>query len=395
MQSCSRKILCWSVALSVSFAFLSFSRLVQATDAEKAYLNFFSVTYEEARNKFLQSAEAAGARIESYQHPLAGPDGLAMYTDIALIGPEDAETVLVLGSGTHGVEGFAGSAVQVGLLQEGINQRIPSDLRLVMIHAINPYGFAHRRRVNEDNVDLNRNFVDHSAPYPNNPGYEALADVAAPKLLSFWENTKVRLKLYWYRLKEGKSQLRRAISQGQFSHPEGLFYGGKLVTWSNTTLSTTVKKHLSSARRVMFIDFHTGLGGYGDAEVIMNVSKESPAYGRAKSCWDEQVRTTVEGESVSVHISGSLKLAIPKMLPQAEVTAVSLEFGTFSVSDVFWALRAENWLHHYGGDAHPKKEKIKSELLRVFYPKDNAWKRAVWEKGRSVVDKSLICMRKE
>ena len=38
-----------------------------------------------------------------------------------------------------------------------------------MIHALNPFGFAHLRRANEDNVDLNRNFVDHEGGnYPEN-----------------------------------------------------------------------------------------------------------------------------------------------------------------------------------------------------------------------------------
>jgi hypothetical protein len=30
---------------------------------------------------------------------------------------------------------------------------------IVFVHALNPFGFKHHRRVNEDNVDLNRNFL--------------------------------------------------------------------------------------------------------------------------------------------------------------------------------------------------------------------------------------------
>ena len=385
-------IVTWFSSITVLASAFFLSPVAQAEKTAEVGSVYFSSTYEQARNKFLQSAKAAGASIESYPHPLTGPDGRALYIDLAYLGPENVDAVLVLGSGTHGVEGFAGSAIQTGLLQEGIAGRIPHGVGLMMIHAINPYGFAHTRRVNEDNVDLNRNFLDHTQPYPENPEYEELARVAAPKSLSMWENLRARLSVYWYVLKGGELKLRKAISQGQYTHPKGLFFGGNKPAWSNVTLTEIIKRRLSRTKRVMVVDFHTGLGEYGEAEIIMNVPREAPEYERAMSCWGEKVRTTVQGESVSVDIRGPLKLAIPPMLPHTEVTAVSLEFGTVPVADVFWALRAENWLHHYGTDEHQDKVKIKAELLHVFYPDDIGWKRAVWRKGRSAVDEAMKCL---
>ena len=124
----------------------------------------FSSDYSEARVKFLAACDAASVPVEHFRNPETGPNGEPLYTDVAVLGPNDAERVLLLCSGTHGVEGFAGSAIQTGLLSEEITARLPDGVRLVMIHALNPFGFAHLRRVNEDNVDLNRNFVDHAAP---------------------------------------------------------------------------------------------------------------------------------------------------------------------------------------------------------------------------------------
>lgn len=365
----------------------------QASSQAIDYLQYFPSGYSQARDSFLKAARAAGATVESFRHPLAGLAGESLYTDVALIGPVDAKSAIVLASGTHGVEGFAGSAIQTGLLRDGIASRLPPDTRLLMIHAVNPYGFAHRRRVNEDNVDINRNFVDHSTPYPANPGYEALADVMLPQSLSFWETTKARAKLLWYRLAEGELQLRRAVSQGQFTHPDGLFFGGNAEAWSNRTLTVIATRQLRRSEKVIFIGFHTGLGGFGTAEVIMNVARQSPAYVWAKACWSDIVRTTRNGESVSVQPIGPVKLAIAKLLPQAEVTAVSLEFGTFPASRVLWALRAENWLHHRGEREYPDKDQIKAELLRVFYPNDDSWKQAIWNKGKDVVDKAIVCLR--
>lgn len=366
---------------------------VHAEQTELKATTFFSSDYKEARNKFLDASTAVGAKIKSFENPNAGHKGEALYTDIASIGTNDAKYILVLGSGTHGVEGFAGSAIQTGLLREGIASNLIPSMGIVMIHAINPYGFAHLRRFNEANVDLNRNFVDHSEDHPKNDGYRQLADAITPKTQSFWENTKSLLKIFWFRFRNGKEDLKQAISGGQYSHPQGLFYGGQSETWSNKTIRSIIRGYLSKAERIVFIDFHTGLGAYGKAEVIMNVPQESPSYKRAMEWWGNRVKTTVSGEAVSVHIHGPLKLAVPKMLPESEVTSVSLEFGTFSRMKVFWALRAENWFYHYGNKNHPDAGEIKADLLRVFYPDEADWKLQVWEQGKEVVDQALANLR--
>ena len=353
-------------------------------------MEYFSSSYKEAREKFLEAAQAVGASIESVKHPDTGPEGEPLFTDIALIGPKDAKRMLVLSSGTHGVEGFTGSGIQTGLLREGIASSLKPRLSIVMIHAINPYGFAHLRRFNEDNVDLNRNFVNHSKPYPDNPGYEELADVLAPESLSFPSEIFSWAGLLWFRMRNGKAELAEAITGGQYTHPEGLFYGGTFEAWSNKTVRSIAHRYLSHADRIVVIDFHTGLGAFGTAEVILNVPEESPAYKRAVAMWGtERVKSTTTGTSVSVHLSATLKLAFPEMLPDAEVTALSLEYGTSPPLEVFKAVRAENWLHHRGGKDHPNSKKIKNELLRVFFPDTDDWKELVWLQGKEVTKLAL------
>ena len=71
----------------------------------------FSSSYSEARGKFLEASRAAGAAVESYRNPQAGPWSEPLAIDISLLGPKDARSILVLISGTHGVEVFAGSAL--------------------------------------------------------------------------------------------------------------------------------------------------------------------------------------------------------------------------------------------------------------------------------------------
>jgi len=351
-------------------------------------MQYFSANYFEARQKFLDAARAAGADVEHFRNPHTGQQGEALFNDVALLGPGNANTILVLSSATHGVEGFTGSAIQTGLLREGFGE-LPPDTGLLFIHGINPYGFAHLRRVNEDNVDLNRNFRDYTKPYPANPGYDALAYAISPASFSMWSNARSTMRLFWYGLKNGSDALKQAVSAGQYNHQQGLFYGGKKETWSNKTIRAIAAKYLGSAKHAVIIDFHTGLGPYGNAEVIMNEPEQSPAYRRAVTWWGDRVRNSVSGNSVSIHLEATLKLGFSTMLPDAEITAVSLEFGTVEPKQVFLALRAENWLHHYGSPDHPRAKEIKEDLLRAFYPDQDDWRMQVWEHGRTVVRQVL------
>ncbi len=351
--------------------------------------DYFSADYGAARVKFLDACSGANARVENFENPKAGPDGEPLFTDVADLGPGDAQAVLVLGSATHGAEGFCGSGIQTGLLRDGLASRLGAGQRVVMIHAINPFGFAHLRRVNEDNIDLNRNFVDHSGPYPANPDYDALAGVIAPR--AYWPLVS-GASIVWlqiHRMTRGKAKVAAAITGGQHTHPQGLFYGGQAQTWSNGTIRAIAQRYLQSAPRVVFVDFHTGLGPHGHGEMISGDEPGAPAHQRAVAWWGNRVKAMKAGESVSADLTGTVKLAIGQMLPGAEVTGITLEFGTVGPIRVLRALQAENWLHHHGGPGHPRARAIKAEMRRVFYPDTDDWKARVWDQGREVVDQAL------
>ncbi len=141
-----------------------------------ANIHSFAADYSEARDKFLAAARVAGAMTYRYDNPAKGPRGEALSTDVARLGPDDASRVVVTISSTHGVEGYCGSGFQVDWLASVGAAGLPKDTAAVFVHAINPYGFAWTRRVTEEGNDLNRNYVDHSKPYPVNEGYLEIAD---------------------------------------------------------------------------------------------------------------------------------------------------------------------------------------------------------------------------
>jgi predicted deacylase len=352
---------------------------------------YFAADYSSARDKFLSTGKRTGAQLESIRHPAHGPHGEFLYTDIALIGEPQAKKILVLVSGTHGVEGFAGSALQIGLLEQDIQSQLPRDTAVLMIHAINPYGIAHRRRFNEDNIDVNRNFRDHTKPPPQNLSYQEIAGFIAPDSISLVAEVTSWARILWFRLTAGQDKTKAAISGGQYTHADGLFYGGTAETWSNTVLREIVQRYLRHTTELVVIDIHTGFGDFGDAGIFPHIDKETAEYRRAMAIWGPSlIITTTSSSSANVHLGATVKTAVPKMLPDTSVTAVTLEFGTFSQIDLLRALRAENWLHHHSDMSHPQAEKIKACLQRTYFPDSEKWNAMVWNQGKQVVRQALI-----
>ncbi len=351
---------------------------------------YFPSDYSSARQSFLTAAHACGAEIESFLAPTLSTKGKDLFTDVATLGQTDAVNALVVISGTHGVEGFAGSGIQAGLLFDGLFCHLCPDVKVIMIHALNPYGFAEKRRFNEGNVDLNRNFIDHAKSSPSNYDYDQLAMAIAPRSLSRVTELTAQLKILCYRLRHGRSRLQHAVTHGQYSHPQGLFYGGHFEAWSNQLLRSLTQKHLTCCHRVAVVDLHTGLGSYGKGELVVDASEDAPVFGRAASIWGvERVKSTIAGGSVSSRLVGTINQAFVDMLPTSEVTAVGLEFGTLPPMAVFNSLRAENWLYHYGDQGSRNADAIKEALMRAFYPDDDAWKESVMEQGRDVIERAL------
>ncbi len=234
-------------------------------------------SYEGSRVRFLDGAAQAEATVVSYEHPLTGLGGEALAVDVATIGADDASSVLLLVSGTHGVEGFTGSALQHHWLAHHADER-PAGVRVVLIHAFNPHGFAWVRRVNEDNVDLNRNFVDWGQPPPSNEDYGGIAHLLVPETWDDDTQESTTLGLLAYAEEVGFARLQEVVSAGQYSHPDGVFYGGSGPVWSHRWLSEHLRPIVGEATRVGIVDLHTGLGPWGHGELISHVGRDDPAY---------------------------------------------------------------------------------------------------------------------
>jgi Protein of unknown function (DUF2817) len=350
----------------------------------------FPADYREARAAFVEAAQAADLGITARVHPKHhGVDGKPLFLDVATAGPRDATRALLLISGTHGVEGYFGSGVQTGLLREGLAERVPKGAKLVLLHALNPFGFSWNRRVNEHNADINRNFADHAQP-PANAAYDGLADAIAPKAITPAAMKNANAVLREYAAAHGAFALQEAISRGQYHHPNGLYFGGTQESWSASMLKDVFREELRGVKELVVIDFHTGLGESGASEMITEDLPGSAAYLRAKKMWGGLVHSSESGESVSARLVGTIDSAVGSWMKGKALTFGALEVGTESLRDVFDALRRDNWLHAHAQRDHRDAKAIKRKIRAAFYPDTVEWKRKVWQSAESVVGKALM-----
>ena len=350
---------------------------------------YFSQSYGEAREKFLEYANASSFDVTSISNEgFKSPEGGSLFMDIAAKGPLEAKNVIVLSSGTHGVEGYCGSGIQSALFSEQVFDELSSDCRVVMIHAVNPFGFAHDRRVNEENIDLNRNFFDFSDQLPPDDKYAEIHDSLVP---SEWEGEireKADMALAEYVGRVGMSQFQEAATGGQYSFADGLFYGGIKSSWSAKTFLQVVAELGQLADRLNFIDFHTGLGPYGHGELI-SLGSEVQKQRAARFYSNFEVTDPDAGTSSSAALNGTMGHGVERVLPDKDVVFVALEYGTLPGPEVMAAVRADNWLYTKGDLNSELGMSIKRQTKDAFYCDQPGWKDMVWQRAYDVVSTTL------
>jgi len=346
-------------------------------------LGLFSPTYAVARRKFMQAAAARGLAVDSRVLDLPGAEGETLAIDVVLDGPADASRLLLVLSGVHGVEGFSGSAIQTGLL--GLGAAALPGTAVLHVHALNPYGFSHLRRVTQENVDLNRNFVDFERALPVNPGYAEIHDALLPP--QWPPGPEAESALDAYRDRHGPRGLQRAIGLGQHAFADGMFFGGRAPTWSHRTFRQILRDYTPRVRQLASIDIHTGLGPYGVGERIF-ASFDPALLPRALRWWGP-LTSVHDGSSTSIPLTGPIQTALAEACPQGPHIGICLEYGTWPNERMMPALRAEHWLHRRGSADPVQAAAIRHTLKAAFYPEEDDWKRLVWQQGVEACQQAL------
>lgn len=324
----------------------------------------FKDSYEECRNNFLSLT--IGASVESLKVPSLQDDDL--FIDVAYFPAlsEKKDHLIIMTSGVHGVEGFMGSAMQAQLLRSLLFQERDSNLSFLFIHGINPYGFKHKRRVTENNVDLNRNFdLDSKLFSSRNPSYQKIYKLLNPDQDS--SRPMFLLKTLKAISQHSMESLRRGMLSGQYEFPRGIFFGGQKFEPQKEILESTLLKYSDGYKKILLIDIHTGYGRKGHLHLLTN----GPSPTVAKIFQNEEIDS---GDMDNFYkVTGGFVDFCEKLL-RPRLTGVYFEFGTLDSHKTLGSIEAayrmvrENFLFH-----HRKGISMKP-FEDMFYPRSHEWR---------------------
>jgi hypothetical protein len=351
----------------------------------------FSDTYAQARNAFLALVSERGAKLVSAVHPTErGVQGEDLAIDIATFGDPEAEKTLFLISGTHGQEGFLGSALQIAFLRE---LEIPRNVNVVALHALNPWGFSHQSRTDEANIDLNRNFGDGGARLVNDELYPLLFAAMCPD--DWTEET-----IDWSSIRDevtrdhGLKRLITVLAGGQVIEPTGLNFVGHGPSWSRRVVTELLPPVFARSKKIAFIEWHTGLGKFGELSHLCSFEPGSAAYERVFEWMGEEARTSfaatfevTKGEVPSYE--GLFSAWLPGTAPHAEWTGLLIEVGTYDNLTVGDAVRIDRWLKFGGGRSTVSREELRRTMMERLNPVSVEWRAKAMANGLDAQARAL------
>lgn len=350
-------------------------------------LSYYQESWFECREAFRSRAENMKSRFDSvsvFSVPLKSETDSDLTIDFCYVPPKDTtQKLVILISGTHGIEGYVGSAVQQMLMEEFFRPEMFSNTGLLLVHGLNAWGFKHQRRFTANNVDLNRNFsLDRSLFSTRNEGFVALYDMLTPKGeldMNSLGNRFFMLKAIQKIAQKGMPALLQAFAQGQYQFPEGIYFGGRDFEPQVQIMTNVLTTIATPYHTLLNLDLHTGFGERGTLHLFPNPvhdpvlrhSMEKVFDGYRIDWGDSDNFYTVHGQMVEY--IGSLfpgKLSIPMLL----------EFGTLNTGTTIGAVKSahisitENQGVHYGYKTPEDSIKAKAGYDEMFYPPSDKWR---------------------
>lgn len=350
--------------------------------------------YQTARAAFIGLARARGAAIASHVLPgVRGAQGEALAVDVAVLGPPDASRGLLIVSGVHGLEAAPGSAAQRAFLA-GSGALAP-DLKVVLAHAVNPWGFSWGSRTDQDNVDLNRNFIDFDAAPPANPAYAELHPALCPAVWSDEAGADLSAAAVRCLKQGGMAYLLSGMTGGQYEFADGLNFGGRRPAWSRGVMEAIVAAELGRCEKVGYLEWHSGIGPSGQLQFVCTHPRESESRARVKAWWGERATLGAEaaiasGKGEAPAYRGLLLDAVPTLLPRAVVAGAVVEFGTYGEQQVLAGLMIDRWLKFGAGNRSGlDRPALEARKREVFFPADPGWRDGALRQALEVQARAL------
>ncbi|MDP6604096.1 MAG: DUF2817 domain-containing protein [Rhodospirillales bacterium] len=299
----------------------------------------FTSDIHNARTRFLSNCEAAGLAVASFRPPLV-EDNEAKFADIVRIGSPNADRLLIIAPGMRLADALCASGIEIGLLRESLREELPREVAIVMVHAIEPAVFTVHSTAHD--LPKNRDWDD--------------------SVLAAAEN-----RFAEYARKEGLELDLAEAGEEIPNVPPG---------WPLETAAAIAERFLAGARRAIMIDVHTGSGAYGEGEAISCHAPGTPGERRAAEVFG--ARVAIDAAAAGA-IAGPVARVLAGRLGTAEVTALVLEFGAYSIRAVI-----DSMLSRGSGDPGDGPG-----IGRLFYPDTDDWKELVWTRAVEVVRAGL------
>ena len=349
-----------------------------------AYAESFRTDYEDIRLHLQELSDGLGAEFAS--HPIDESDGL--YIDSFYLPSRDTQTnLVVLTTGVHGIEGYIGAAMLDVFFGEIYPTLDHSDTGVLVVANVNPYGMKHLRRYNENNVDLNRNFILDwdSFDRASNQEYPKVDTFLGPTGKignALWHEAGFYLSLAKTALTEGADTISDALLTGQYEYPQGVYYGGDGDESSTVYLKDVFARCLESRyENIVHIDIHSGYGPRYNM-VIFNSVFETMT--EAESVAAFGYGNVIAHDSESFYATTGDTTDFFYRLAQQKDTDTALfstcfEFGTIGDAffDTILSLHYtvdENRNHFYPTDNGVSAQIVHENYMELFYPTETAWR---------------------
>ena len=358
---------------------------------------YFHETYGQCREAFkanLSLLQSRWNKASADRFDINVPDE-DLSIDVINAPAEDSnDKLLILTSGEHGIEGYLGSALINLFCEEFINSLDPKNTGILLVHAINPYGMKYHRKSNENNVDINRNFVAdwNTLDSQLNSDYKKAVSFFQPSSrygAAVLENLKLAAGFLKAIKSIGISSVERAITLGQYEFEKGLYYGGTGFEPSTLYMKRLYETIPAQYKSVVHLDLHTGYGPANDMSIV-NSRYEKRTSEQLKELFGyPQILKTDAQEFYEINgdmIDYMYKL-FSSSFPEKHLYSTTFEFGTIGdrTIDSLKTLKIiinENRLNFFGASSEKNAAKIKAEIDMLYAPKDTAWRENAAEKFR-------------
>ena len=376
--------------LSVAGPYVVLMLAEQETPADSyAYSDSFYTSYDEIRAHLLDRVDSLvknGITVEHTSYAIDESDDL--YIDkVYLPSSGERTNLILLTTGVHGMEGYIGSVMLDVFFAEIYPTLNTENTGILIVANVNPYGMKYMRRYNENNVDLNRNFIEDWDNFDrsSNTEYPKVDKFLQPEGKmgnAFWHEVGFYLSLAKEAIFTGADTISDALLTGQYEYPEGVYYGGDGDEKSTTYLKGVFRECLDSEyENIVHVDIHSGYGPRYNM-VIFNSVQDETTEAEAVEMFGYDYIIAVDSEEFYPTFGDTTDYFYRLkngMESDKDLYSTCFEFGTIGDSffDSILSLKYtvdENRQHWYPTENKITEAVVRENYYELFYPTETEWR---------------------